>query len=135
MIATTLPFLKDTLVRPALPIEKICLFGRKIRMVQPDSLNVGFSSYGARLVPTLAGRQGEMGQKQREKLSEPLVVLYFCLFSLGAFTPWLRGATSPYTWCPGLAHSGRRWSHDGLRRFHARHKDPFRSIPSPYYIE
>ena len=27
----------------------------------------------------------------------------------------LRGATSPYTWCPGLARSGRRWSHGGPR--------------------
>ena len=47
------------------------------------------SNYGARLVPTLVGRQGEMGQKQQEKLVEPLVVLYCRLISLGAFPPWL----------------------------------------------
>src|SRR4029453_4428898 len=94
-----------------------------------------FSSYGARLVPTLVGRQGEMGQKQREKLIEPLVVLYFCLFSLGAFTPWLRGATSPYTWCLGLAHFGCRWPHGEPRRFHARQKALGLSMPNSYYRE
>jgi hypothetical protein len=40
-------------------------------------------------------RQGEMGQKQWEKLVEFLVVLCCRLFSLGAFPPGLRGATSP----------------------------------------
>jgi hypothetical protein len=70
MTATLLSF-KGHFCPSFTPIEKTSLFGRKNRMVQPDSLNVGLGSFAhLRNMPQLVFQDRIQWRFIREKIPE-----------------------------------------------------------------